>query len=324
MTKKTGNLKRSPKRSEMSDAERVQDFQRKLYRKAKQEKELRFYSLYDKICLPHFIREAYKRVRKPHKAPGVDGVTFADIEQGGVEEFLKKIQEELETHSYRPLPSRRSMMQKENGKFRPLGIPAIRDRVVEMACKLVIEPIFEADFEDCSYGFRPKRSAAGAMRAVKQNLKEGKTEVYDADVASYFDTIPHDKLMKTISLRVSDPDVLHLIKLWLKAPMEVDGQLRGGKKNKVGTPQGGVISPLLSNIYLHLLDRIVSKAGSVYKTYGVKIVRYADDFVLMGRTIPEAVRAKTHSILERMGLKLNQTVGCTRKAVRISRLSDSL
>jgi len=300
----TENLKETPKRK--SDKERVQDFQRNLYQKAKQEKEYRFYVLYDKIHLPHFLREAYKKVRANGGSAGVDGMTFEKIEESGREEFLERIREELKTFSYKPQAVKRVMIPKANGEFRPLGIPTIKDRVVQMSCKLVIEPIFEADFEDNSYGFRPERSSADAMKAIKKNLQEGKTEVYDADVSKYFDTIPHDKLLITVAQRISDKNVLHLIKLWLTAPIEEDGKLSGGKKNKVGTPQGGVISPLLANIYLHLLDRIVNKTGSVYNQAGVTIVRYADDFVLMGRKITGEVVSKTKEILERMGLHLNE------------------
>lgn len=306
MTKEQSNPQPTRKRSEMSDAERVQDFQRKLYQKAKQEKEFRFYVLYDKITLPHVLREAYKQAKANGGAPGVDGKTFAMIEAEGVGAFLESMKKELEAREYKPAAVRRVMIPKANGKLRPLGIPTIKDRVVQTACKMVIEPIFEADFEESSYGFRPKRSPADAMKSIKKNLQEGRTEVFDADLSSYFDTIPHDKLLKTVSLRISDPRVIHLLKLWLKAPISEEGKISGGKKNKVGTPQGGVISPLLANVYLHLLDRIVNSAQSAYRQQGIKIVRYADDFVLMGKRIPESIIEKTESILTRMGLSLNK------------------
>lgn len=303
---KESNLTTKPKRSEMSDEERVRDFQRKLYLKAKQEREFRFYVLYDKIYLRHFLRESYKRVKANGGCSGVDGITFEQIEAEGLEKFIEEIKNELETFTYKPQAVKRVKIPKTNGKLRPLGIPTIKDRVVQMSCKMVIEPIFEADFEDSSYGFRPKRSASDAMKSIKQNLQEGRTEVYDADLQNYFDTIPHDKLLITIAKRISDKNVIHLIKLWLKAPIEEDGKMSGGKKNKVGIPQGGVISPLLSNIYLHLLDRIINKVGSLYNKLEIKIVRYADDFVLLGCKIPIGAIKKLQEILARMELKLNE------------------
>jgi RNA-directed DNA polymerase len=293
-------------RTPKSDTERIRDFQRKLYLKAKQEKEFQFYVLYDKVREPRFLREAYRRVKANNGNPGVDGVTFTDIENSGVEEFLVNIHEELEKKTYRPSSVLRVYIEKANGKLRPLGIPTIKDRVVQMSCKMVIEPIFEADFENSSYGFRPKRSAHDAIEAIEVNIKEGKTEILDADLSAYFDTIPHDKLMILVGKRISDKNVLHLIKMWLKAPVVEEGKIKGGKGNDRGTPQGGVISPLLANIYLHLVDRIVNKAESVFQQAGIRIVRYADDFVLMGKTIPQYAIEYLKKILERMELTLNE------------------
>ena len=290
----------------MSDVERVQDLQRKLYRKAKQDKDFRFYVLYDKVRLPHFLREAYRRCKAKNGCPGVDGVSFQDVEVYGVDKFISEIIEELENRTYKPQAVLRVEIPKAKGKTRPLGIPTVKDRVVQMTVKLVIEPIFEADFEDNSYGFRPRRSAGDAVREIKKNLQEGRSDVFDADLSAYFDTIPHKELMQLLALRISDQNILHLIKMWLKAPVMEDGRPKGGKKNKVGTPQGGVISPLLANIYLHLLDKAVNRTGGIFQRNGVKIVRYADDFVLMAEKIPEGCLEYMNRMFSKMKLKLNE------------------
>ena len=290
----------------LTDWERVRDFQRKLYRKAKQEKDFRFYVLYDKVCSERFLREGYRKVRANNGSPGADGISFEEIEREGTENFLQVIAEELRNETYKPSPVLRVYIGKTNGKLRSLGIPTIRDRIVQMACKLVIEPIFEADFEDSSYGFRPKRSAGDAVTKIKENLKNGAAEVFDADLSAYFDTIPHDNLMKLIGMRISDRKVLHLIKMWLKTPICENGRIHGGKKNKKGTPQGGVISPLLANIYLHLMDKIINKEGGIFRQLGIKIVRYADDFILMGKALPAYITEKLNLMISRMKLTLNE------------------
>jgi len=298
---------RPKKRRDMGTAERLQLLQRKLYLKAKQEEGYRFYILYDKIFLEYVLQEAYKRAKRAGGSPGIDGQSFADIESQGRGQFLHDLREDLRKRSYRPQAVKRVFIDKEDGSKRPLGIPTIRDRVAQTACKMVIEPLFEADFEDCSHGFRPNHSAHDAIRQIKTHLKAGKTEVYDADLSKYFDSIPHDKLMKTLAMRISDPRVLHLIKLWLKAPVIEDGKTKGGKKNTKGTPQGGVISPLLANIYLHLLDRIVNKPNGMFARYQIKMVRYADDFVLMGQKINENCLYHLRDVLNRMELTINET-----------------
>lgn len=290
----------------MSSSERVQLYQRKLYLKAKQEKQYGFYILYDKLFLPYIMEESWKRVKTNGGSAGVDGQTIEQIESSGKEEFLRNLSEELRQQTYQASAVKRVWIPKSNGGERPLGIPTVKDRVAQMACMLVIEPIFEADFEDHSYGFRPKRSTHDAISKIKEHLKTGKTEVYDADLSKYFDTIPHDKLMIVLKERIKDQRMLKLIKKWLKAPVNDDGQYTGGKNNQVGTPQGGVISPLLSNLYLHLLDRIVSKPTSIFKRLGIAMVRYADDFVLMGKKLKEEAMAKLKKLLERMELKLNE------------------
>jgi len=295
------------KRKEMSTRERVRLLQLKLYHKAKQEKNYKFYILYDKIFQDHVLTEAYKKARKNNSSPGIDGQSFSDIEAYGTDKFLKELKEELRTRTYKPQAVKRKMIDKANGGQRPLGIPTIKDRIAQTACKIVIEPIFEADFDDSSYGFRPKRSAKGAIKEIRQNLKTGNTMVYDADLRKYFETIPHDKLEIALKERISDPRVIHLIKLWLKVPVvEEDGRYTGGKKNKVGTPQGGVISPLLANIYLNLMDRIVNNPSGYYARQGIMMIRYADDFILMAKHINQEAIIYTQKLLDRMGLIANR------------------
>ena len=299
------------RRSEIPDAERVSILQEKLYQKAKQERGYVFYVLYDKMFIPYILREAWKSVKSNDGAPGVDGITIEKVEDYGVDIYLKELGEELRRQTYKPQAVKRVMIPKANGGQRPLGIPTVRDRIAQTVCKMILEPIFEADFEDSSYGFRPERSSKDAITAIKEHLKAGKTEVYDADLSKYFDTIPHDKLQIALKQRIADPRMLKLIGKWLKVSVYEDGQYKSGKDNHTGTPQGGVISPLLANIYLHLVDRIVNNAHSLFSKHGVKMVRYADDFVLMGMMLPEEVIEKLKSLLHRMGLSLNE--GKTRK-----------
>lgn len=293
------------RKRDMPHGERVRLLQEKLYCKAKQERNYKFYVLYDKVFIGYVLQDAYKRVKASGGSPGKDGQTFAAIEQYGLEKFLEELREDLRKQTYKPEAVKRIWIPKANGGERPLGIPTIRDRVVQMACKLIIEPIFEADFEDSSYGFRPNRSAKDAIQAIKGHLTEGKTEVLDADLSAYFDTIPHEKLKKTLEMRIADPRIQKLIKLWLQCPVTEKGK-NLGKSNR-GTPQGGVISPLLANIYMHLVDRIVNNAGSVFEQAGIKIVRYADDFILMGSEITQEAKDKLRELLARMDLVLNET-----------------
>jgi RNA-directed DNA polymerase len=294
------------RKSEIPDEERVVDLQRKLYQKAKAEKGFKFYVLYDKMFIPYMLREAWKQVKSNGGSAGIDKIGIKEIEQYGVENYLEELGEDLRKQTYRPLPVKRVMIPKANGGERPLGIPTVRDRIAQTVCKMILEPIFESDFEESSYGFRPKRSSKDAMRAIKEELGKGKVQVYDADLSNYFDSIPHDKLMIALQTRVSDPRILKLLKQWLKVPVQEDGQLKGGKGRKTGTPQGGVISPLLANVYMHLLDRIVNSPNSLFGKAGIKIIRYADDFILMGKELSEEVLKELDSILDRMGLCLNE------------------
>jgi len=294
--------------------ETIRTLQRKLYRKAKQEPSCRFHALYDKVYRADILEFAYRLVRANKGSAGIDGVTFEAIEENeGAAAFIAELQEALRNKTYRPLPVKRVMIPKSDGKERPLGIPTIRDRVVQMAAKLVIEPIFEADFCDTSYGFRPKKSAHGAVDDVAYAMNTGYTEVIDADLSKYFDTIPHANLMATVAERICDGEILRLIQMWLKAPimeMDKDGTKRnigGGKGNRKGTPQGGVISPLLSNLYLHILDRIWERKNLTQRL-GARIVRYADDIVLLcKRGKSGRVMTVFRQILERLKLSLNET-----------------
>ena len=291
---------------------KIRTLQRKLYAKAKQEPGYRFYALYDKVYRADILQHAYNLARSNKGAPGIDGVSFAAIEaEEGVEQFLTGLAEEVKNRTYRPMPVRRVMIPKPDGNQRPLGIPTIRDRVVQMAVKLIIEPIFEADFCDCSYGFRPKRSAHNAVDDVADALHKGHCHVIDADLSKYFDTIPHAKLMAVVAERIVDGGILRLIKQWLKAPVVEKGEngkdrISGGKGNRRGTPQGGVISPLLANLYLHLVDRIWGRHGLEEK-YSARLVRYADDMVLLCARETERPLSMLKYLLERLGLKLNET-----------------
>ena len=279
----------------------------KLSLKAKNEPKFKFYVLFGQVSLTDTLQCAYQKVRANGGCAGVDGVTFKDIEQseGGVEAYLAKVQTEIREGTYQAQPLRRHYIEKENGKMRPLGIPVIKDRIVQAAVKLVIEPIFEADFHDCSYGFRPNRSAQQAVMKIAENIKKGETRIYDADLSSYFDTIPQDKIIKALRMRIVDKSLLALIRQWLKAPIrEPDGAMKSTKGK--GTPQGGVISPLLSNIYLHWFEHIAQIEGEKMGQQ-FSIVRYADDFVLTARELKDGFVRKIEDILERrMELKVNR------------------
>lgn len=302
--------------------ESIRTLQRKLYCKAKAEPQFRFYQLYDKIWRADILAHAWALSRANRGAPGVDGVGFEQIESQGLESWLRGLQEELKAKSYRRYHSRavrRVMIPKPDGGQRPLGLPTIKDRVAQTAAKLVLEPIFEADMEDCAYGYRPKRSAIDAVKAVHEALVEGYTEVVDADLSKYFDTIPHDELMCSIRLRIVDRAVLSLLKSWLQAPVQSAGSgaqgpsLSGGKKVKMGTPQGGVISPLLANRYMNRYLRYWKQCAGE-RQFKARLVNYADDFVILSRGRANEALAWTRRAMLGLKLEVNETKTCVRNA----------
>jgi RNA-directed DNA polymerase len=289
--------------------ERIRTLQRRLYAKAKKEPQYRFYTLYDKIYRWDILEHAYRRARANAGAPGVDGITFEQIEAAGVETFLREIQRELQEETYRVDPVRRVEIAKPDGKStRPLGIPTIRTRVIQTAALLVLTPIFEADLPDNAWGYRPKRSALGAVEQVHADLQAGYTDVVDADLRQYFETIPHVELMRCVARRISDGKVLVLIKAWLQAPiMERDDhgrtRRRGGKQHHRGTPQGGVISPLLALLYMR---RFLLAWQRWEGRLQARVCTYADDLVVLCRGTAEQALAVTRDLMRRIKLELNE------------------
>ncbi len=281
----------------------LQDLRRRIYVKAKAEKTRRFWGLYVHVAKPETLRAAYDIAKTQDGAPGIDGVTFEAIEGSGVEEFLGQLRDELVTRTYRPLRNRRVEIPKEGGQVRVLGIPAIRDRVVQGALKLILEPIFEADFCDGSYGYRPRRTAHEAVARVAKAIVQGKTRVIDLDLAAYFDTVRHDLLLGKVAQRVQDDEVLHLLKLMLTA---------SGAR---GVPQGGVISPLLANVYLTEVDKMLERAKEVTRANGylrVEYARFADDLVILvdgdrrHEWLLRAIDRRLREEFGKLGLALNE------------------
>src|SRR5579875_2502569 len=299
---------------------KIRTLQRKLYRKAKDEPDYRFYLLYDKVYREDILLYAYELAKSNQGAPGVDGETFAAIEWKGLGEWLAGIRNELRTRTYQPQPVRRVMIPKPGGGERPLGIPTIRDRVVQTAAKLILEPIFEAGLDPDAYGYRPKRSAQDAIQEVHTLLCEGYTDVVDADLSRYFDTIPHRELLQCVARRIVDRDVLHLIKMWLKTPIEErdehgNKRMTGGKSSACGTPQGGVASPLPANLYMHRFLKFwrITERGEAFQA---RVIHYADDFVILSRGCAAEALDWTRKVITRIGLTLNEAKTSIKQARR--------
>ncbi len=304
--------------------EAVFRLRKRLYIKAKQEPKYRFYTLYDRIYRSDVLAAAWDLVASNDGAPGVDGVSIREIVYSarGVAGFLEEIQESLKAKRYQPQAVQRVMIPKANGGERSLGIPTVRDRVIQTATKLVLEPLFEADFLEVSHGFRPRRSALDALNAIRRGLEGGYTAVYDADLKGYFDSIPHDKLMACVELRIADRSVLKLIRQWLRAPILEKPIDRHDSPRKVyrreGTPQGGVISPLMANLYLHWMDKRFYGTGGPAQFAGAQLIRYADDFVILARYQGTCITQWVHATVEGwMGLTIN------REKTRVVNLKDS-
>jgi RNA-directed DNA polymerase len=267
---------------------KVSELRKKLGQKAKQEPKFRFYALYDRIYREDVLRIAATLVLNHNGAAGVDGVTCQDLvtlDDSAWDAYIRQLHEELRTKRYRPQPVKRVYIPKPDGRMRPLGIPTVKDRIVQTAAMLILEPIFEADFLNCSFGFRPGRNAHQAIDTIRQHVTSGFREIYDADLKSYFDTIPHDALIKCLERRIADRSVLKLIRMWLESPV-VETDEHGKTKvtrPKQGTPQGGVISPLLANLYLHWFEKLFYRSDGPGRWANAKLVRYADDFVVLAR-----------------------------------------
>jgi RNA-directed DNA polymerase len=305
----------------LATPDKIRDLQNKLYRKAKKEPEYRFYQLYDKVHREDILNHAYRLAKSNDGAPGVDDESFEEIESRGpqgVMEWLNGLGKELRDKTYEPQPVRRVMIDKPGGGERPLGIPTIRDRVAQTAAKLILEPIWEADLEPNAYGYRPKRSAQDAIQKVDELLYQGYTDIVDADLSKYFDTIPHSELMQCVARRIVDKHMLHLLKMWLQVPVEERDEkgkkrLTGGRDNDRGTPQGGVISPLLANLYMNRMLKGWRRTGRG-EQYRARIVNYADDFVILSRGKAKESLEWTRGVLARLGLTLNQQKTSIRNA----------
>lgn len=305
----------------------VFELRRTLYCKAKQDPNYRFYTLYSLVCREEVLQAAWRMVSRNKGAAGMDGVRIEEIRDaaGGVERFLADIRQELLSKTYQPKEVKRVYIPKANGKMRPLGIPTVRDRVVQAAVLIVIEPIFEADFMECSHGFRPGRSAHDALDQIRAAIRAGCKQAYDVDMASYFDTIPHDKLIACVQKRITDGSIIKLIRMWLRAVVVEemgDGKPPKYSRPKQGTPQGGVISPLLANLYLHYFDVMFHKEYGPGKWAGARLVRYADDFVILAKHIGMRIENFLKETLEQ---RMELTINREKTAIRdLTRKGDNL